>query len=349
VVAAMQTEMEFRKNYIPSPAKKDGMATLYFGGGTPSLLYISEIQYLTKKAKDIFEIETFSEFTIEANPDDLNQEYLEGLISIGVNRLSVGIQSFFDEDLKFANRRHTSKQAVQSIFLAQKAGFKNISIDLMFGLPSLTAERWRQNLEAAFSLNIQHLSAYALTVEERTAFGLKQKRGLLALPGEDELTEQNNLLNELSSQHGFVRYETSNFAKNGLFSMHNSAYWQQKPYIGIGPAAHSYDGKTRQNNISSNRKYVEGVARGSGYFETEDLSQNELYNELVFTGLRTVWGVDLKLLEQSFGKIYVDFCLKCASQHIAKGSLVVEGKKLYIPQQYWFIADGIVVDLMKDI
>jgi oxygen-independent coproporphyrinogen-3 oxidase len=266
MVEAMLRELELRKNYF-APAKNLGEnATLYFGGGTPSLLQPSQIAVLAQKAAQTFGVKTVAEFTVEVNPDDVTQEYLQGLRRAGVNRLSIGVQSFFEDDLQRANRRHTAQQARQSVFLAQQAGFENISIDLIYGLPQMTLERWRSNLETAFSLNIQHLSVYALSVEKRTPFGVQQRKGRLILPTENEVVEQSRLLDELSAQQGFTRYEISNFCRDGLFSQHNAAYWQQKPYIGIGPSAHSYNGAQRQSNVANNSLYIERVNGGGNFF-----------------------------------------------------------------------------------
>jgi oxygen-independent coproporphyrinogen-3 oxidase len=399
MVEAMLQEVELRKNYfdnivIPCSTRKrssaqanlqiEGLqvkpamtdekneATLYFGGGTPSLLQPAQIAALAQKVIQTFGVKNVTEFTVEINPDDATTEYLQALRNIGVNRLSIGIQSFFDDDLQRVNRRHTAQQAKLSVQNAQKVGFKNISVDLIYGLPQMTLEHWRSNLETAFSLNIQHLSAYALSVEERTPFGVQQRKGQLFLPTENEVAEQSALLDELSAQHNFTRYEISNFGKKGFFSQHNTAYWQQKPYIGLGPSAHSYSGAQRQNNVANNALYMEriagchsaldaetkfgasqspnreiaGQARNDKFFELENLTSEQRYNEYIFTGLRTMWGIDLNYIEQVFDKKLYDYCCKNLSQLIDNKIVILKNNKITIPQNKWIVADSIIVDLI---
>jgi len=283
---------------------------------------------------------------VEVNPDDVTPEYLQGLRGAGVDRLSVGVQSFFDDDLRRVNRRHTAQQAKDSVLMAQRAGFKNISVDLIYGLPQMTLQRWRTNVETAFSLNIQHLSAYALSVEERTPFGVQQRKGRLLLPAENEVAEQSQLLDELSAQHGFTRYEISNFCREGFFSQHNTAYWQQKPYIGVGAAAHSYNGAQRQSNVANNALYLERVSSGENFFEVENLTQEQRYNEYIFTGLRTIWGINLSYMRQVFDKRLCEHCLQNARKHIDNKRIKLVGEVLIIPQSSWLIADSIIVDLI---
>ncbi len=382
MVETMLHEVELRSNYFDSaviagltckPLKEDGLligrprvehgmtgaaATLYFGGGTPSLLRPEQISALAEKAIQVFNIKNVAEFTVEINPDDATPDYLQGLRSVGVDRLSIGIQSFFDDDLQRVNRRHTSQQAKQGVLEAQRAGFKNISIDLIYGLPQMTLERWRSNLETAFSLNVQHLSAYALSVEEHTPFGIQQRKGKLVLPAENEVAEQSRLLDELSALHGFTHYEISNFAQGEFFSRHNTAYWQQKSYIGVGPSAHSYNGEQRQHNVANNTQYVQRVNAAcsviarrndeaiSDFFEIENLTEEQRYNEYIFTGLRTMWGVDLSYIQQVFHNRLYKHCLENAKKHFDNQNFELINGRLTIPQNRWLVADSIIVDLI---
>jgi oxygen-independent coproporphyrinogen-3 oxidase len=343
VLGAMERELDLRKDYL-SPLSGDNQATIYFGGGTPSLLSANEINILVKKAKQVLEIGEIEEFTIEVNPDDLSSDYLSSLRDIGVDRLSIGIQSFFNEDLRFANRRHTAEQAIEGVKLAQKLGFQNISIDLIYGLPNLTAEKWKKNLQIAFELGIHHLSAYSLTVEERTPFGILQRKGKLSLPQEEEIVLQDTVLNEQSKKYNFERYEISNFAKNGYYSKHNTAYWQGAKYIGIGPSAHSFNGCTRQYNVANNTKYIKGIETGQYVEEIEQLTLVEKYNEYIFTRLRTKWGITLSEVER-YGKEFRNFCQQNIDKQLKLNNLVQQ-KRVFIPQEKMLIADAIILDFI---
>jgi oxygen-independent coproporphyrinogen-3 oxidase len=345
----MLRELEGRKNYFDTFKKTSPelqRATLYVGGGTPSLLPPEVLNELAKKAMQVFGIAVPEEFTVELNPDDVTPDYLAQLRGMGVDRISIGVQSFFDDDLRRMNRRHSAGQAARSVQLAQQAGFGNISIDLIYGLPEMSTERWKSNLEASFSLGVQHLSAYALTVEHRTPFGVLQRKNRLPLPSDGEVAAQYALLCELSARSGFAHYEISSFARSGFTSKHNSAYWQQQPYVGIGPSAHSYSGLQRQHNPASNALYLKGMSAGSGCAEVETLSEADRYNEYIFTGLRTAWGVELGYLRQAFGEELVAHCLANAARHVAAQRLVQAGGRLTIPEHHWFISDSIIVDLI---
>ncbi|MDR0711337.1 MAG: radical SAM family heme chaperone HemW [Prevotellaceae bacterium] len=348
-VLAMLHEMEKRKNYF-SQAKKNSAkpqkSTLYIGGGTPSQLPPNMLAALSQKAVETFCVAPPEEFTVELNPDDVTPECLQHLRGMGVNRISIGIQSFFDDDLRRIHRRHSAQQAVRSVQLAQMAGFGNISVDLIYGLPYMNAERWKDNLKTALSLGVQHFSAYALTVEKRTPFGVLQRKNKLLLPNEDEVATQHDLLCRMSAESGFVHYETSNFALDGFFSMHNAAYWQQQPYIGIGPAAHSYNGKQRQHNIASCAQYIKNMEEEKDFFELESLSKESCYNEYVFTGLRTIWGVSKSYLQKVFDKELTDYFFANANKHIEDKNIIVNGDRITIPENRWFVADGIIVDLI---
>ncbi|MDR0414746.1 MAG: radical SAM family heme chaperone HemW [Prevotellaceae bacterium] len=348
-VLSMLREIERRKNYFASAKSFSPAAqptTLYVGGGTPSLLPPDMLNELAQKAIATFCATPPVEFTVELNPDDVTPGYLQCLRDMGVNRVSIGVQSFFDDDLQRLHRRHSARQAARSVQLAQQAGFGNISIDLMYGLPYMDVERWRSNLEAAFSLGVQHLSAYVLTVESRTPFGALRRKNKLTLPPEEEVAAQHDLLCEMSAKNGFAHYEISNFALDGFFSAHNTAYWQQQPYIGIGPAAHSYNGRQRQSNVASCAQYAKNVEEEKDFFEVENLSTEDCYNEYVFTGLRTIWGINLCRLQQLFDKKLINYLLANARKHIDCKNIVVDGDRLAIPEDRWFVADSIIVDLI---
>lgn len=348
-VWAMLHEMERRKNYFAQVEKNPSEPqkfTLYVGGGTPSLLPPDMLAALSQKAIATFCAAPPEEFTVELNPDDVTPEYLQALRSMGVNRISIGIQSFFDDDLQRLHRRHSARQAIRSVQLAQSAGFDNISIDLIYGLPHMDCERWRYNLHTAFSLGVQHLSAYALTVEQRTPFGVLRRKNRLPLPHEDEVAMQHDLLCQMSAAQGLVHYEISSFARRGFFSLHNAAYWQQQPYIGIGPAAHSYSGGQRQSNVASCAQYIKGMEEDAAFFELENLSAESRYNEYVFTGLRTVWGVSKNYLLKNFDETLTSYFFAGAGKHIERKNITVDGDRIAVPESRWFVADSIIVDLI---
>ena len=318
------------------------ITTMYIGGGTPTIYSPAELGLLVAAAKNNFSADNIVEFTIEANPDDLTPSYLEGLKKIGVNRLSIGIQSFIDRDLRWMNRRHTAKDAVESVKLAQQAGFDNISVDLIYGIPAMSINEWRHNLEAAFSLNIQHLSAYHLTVEKKTIFGRQQEKGLLTPVTEEESERQFLLLSELTTNAEFEHYEISNFSKDQKYGTHNSNYWKQVPYIGIGPSAHSYDGEHRRWNISKNLHYLEKIAANDIFYEQEELGLSTKYNEYLLTSLRTSWGVDLSYLKAGFGAQLYAYFIAAAQQLIDTDVLLKDGKSVKIAPPHLLITDAII-------
>jgi oxygen-independent coproporphyrinogen-3 oxidase len=292
VLEAMVKEIEGRSKELVAPVQ-----TVYFGGGTPSLLDHKDWELIKKALASNFDLSQLEEFTIEANPDDLTTGYLGVLKRVGVNRLSVGIQSFFNHHLKWMNRAHDGREAIQCVDDAQQMGFDNISIDLIYGIPEMTMKEWEYNLDTAIELNVQHISAYHLTVEPKTQLAHAVKKGSV-LPVEDVTSEeQYDLLCQKLLAAGFVHYEISNFGKEGYFSRHNSAYWLGKPYLGIGPAAHSYDGEVRKWNISNNTTYCEQLEKGEWPQTVELLTPTERFNEHLLIGLRTIWGCDLEELK----------------------------------------------------
>ncbi|MGL4908602.1 MAG: radical SAM family heme chaperone HemW [Bacteroidales bacterium] len=345
---AMLHEVALRQDYFASHYKQNTpfQASLYFGGGTPSLMPVDALDVLAKKAIDSFKVDDVSEFTVELNPDDATPQYLEKLRGIGVNRISLGVQSFFDEDLQFANRRHTAQQAKQCIRDAQKIGFDNISVDLIYGLPDLNISRWQKNLEILLSLDIQHISAYSLSLEEGTVFAQWLKKKRIELQTDTEITAQYDLLCTMAQQKGFVHYETSNFALPSHFAQHNTAYWQDVPYIGIGAAAHSFNGVERQSNLSSNTLYMNNLEKGGKYYTLEKLNAYQRYNEVVSMGLRTIWGVSLQKIKIDFGEKLLNYCLQQAERHIKMQNIEIDSNIMKIPHNRWFVADSIVVDLM---
>ena len=298
MIDAIINEIELQKDYLVSESIK----TIYFGGGTPSFLNILEIEKILKQIYQVLNISNNAEITFEANPEDLNINYLKNLKSVGINRLSIGIQSFFDEDLKFMNRRHNAQTAINSVENSQSAGFDNISIDLIYSLPKMNLKKWENNLQKAFSLNIQHLSAYQLTIEKGTVFYkyLNEKR--IVESTDQQCFEQFETLIEKAEQNGFFQYELSNFAKPGFESKHNSNYWYQRKYLGIGPSAHSYNFESRQWNISNNSKYIQSIRKGIVPSEIEILDIYAKYNEFIMTRLRTNKGFELANLKNEFGE-----------------------------------------------
>lgn len=301
MVDAMIREIESRKDYL----EKKSISTIYFGGGTPSALSPFHLDRILGTVKKHFNWEDKMEITIECNPDDLLKEKLIELKNIGFNRLSIGVQSFNNIELKWMNRAHSEIDSVNSVKTAQNVGFGNITIDLIYGSKFQTMENWEQTLEKANQLNIQHISAYNLTIEDKTKLGVDFKRKMEPEVNDDLSADQFKMMMDFLQKENFVHYEISNFAKEGFISQHNSNYWKDVPYLGIGPSAHSYDGKNRQWNISSNAAYINKINNNQLYFEKETLSVDEKFNEYILTGLRTIWGCDKKQIEHSFGPKYL--------------------------------------------
>jgi len=303
IINALTEEIRLRKNYLP----KENIQSIYFGGGTPSLLEKNELSILLNEIYKHFKLSEKCEITLEANPDDLSKQKILALKKAGINRLSVGVQSFFDDDLKFLNRAHTSKQALYSIKEAQEIGFTNITIDLIYGVPELTLQKWQSNIEQTLKLEVPHISAYALTVEPQTALHHFIKIGKNKAINEDAAVQHYKLLCNALYNAGFIHYEISNFAKPNFYSVHNTSYWQQKNYLGIGPSAHSFNGYSRQWNIKNNALYLKKIKEGEVFFEKEELSISTKFNEYILTGLRTIWGLEKKYLTENFGNFLPAF------------------------------------------
>ena len=321
--------------------------TIYFGGGTPSILEISVLEGILNTIYENYDVDKQAEVTLEANPDDLSLDKLQSLRSAGINRLSIGVQSFRDEDLKFMNRAHSSKEALSSVKNAQKY-FDNITVDLIYGIPGLTNEAWSANIMQLIALKIPHISAYALTVEEKTALHHFIMQGKVAPVNEENAQIHFKILTELMSQNSYAHYEISNFSKPGFSSRHNASYWKGEPYLGVGPSAHSYNGNQRFWNIANNSKYMKSIAAGTLPVEIETLTLDDRYNEYVMTGLRVEWGVDLVRIRTDFGESYEKFLLKNANKHISNNFLCLTGVNnqiLKTTQKGKFLADGLASDL----
>ncbi|MBQ4913904.1 radical SAM family heme chaperone HemW [Maribacter sp. MMG018] len=340
MVDALCSEMELRKMEFEGEV----VETIYFGGGTPSVLEPQEIQRLIATVYAHYQVSESPEITLEANPDDLSEEKLNQLANGPINRLSIGIQSFFEEDLQLMNRSHTADQAEKVLGMAAQK-FDNISIDLIYGMPNMTQDRWRHNIKKALSFNIGHISSYALTVEPKTALATFVKKGLVK-PADDEVAQAHfNELYETLIKEGYVCYEISNFGRPGYFSKNNSAYWQQKKYIGIGPSAHSFDGRRRGWNINNNPKYIKAIDKGELPIEIEELTDNDKYNEYIMTGLRTIWGVSLNRIAADFGPRYETYLLARSKKYIKEKLLTLDQNVLLTTKKGKFLADGIAADL----
>jgi len=341
MLEALEKEMLLRKSEL----KNEQIETIYLGGGTPSILSVAEIQTLLKAVYDNFEVVENPEITIEANPDDLSEEKIIQFSKTKINRLSIGIQSFFEDDLRFMNRAHTAEESKKCLETALKY-FDNITIDLIYGVPNMEKEKWLKNLETAFEFGISHISSYALTVEEKTALHSFIKKGKVK-PLDDNLASDHfrMLVNETKKQ-GFVQYEISNFGKPDYFSKHNTSYWLGKKYLGIGPSAHSFDGTNRAWNVSNNSKYIKALTSNEIPLEVETLTKNDRFNEKIMTGLRTIWGVDLLKIKKEFGLTYYNQLLKNAKVLIQNEQLIIENNKtLLVTEKGKFFADGIASEL----
>ncbi len=338
---ALLHEIILQKNYLDD----EPVETVYFGGGTPSLLTSDEIKQITDVLARHHIIVDKPEITLEANPDDLKSEKFDDLKKTSVNRLSIGVQSFFDVDLNYLNRVHSSEQAEASIKKAQDAGFTNISIDLIYGIPTLTEQSWMRNLEIFFSMNLPHLSAYALTVEPKTALDLLINRGKMKPVEEEAVVSHFKLLMMAMKEKGFVHYEISNFCREPHFSRHNRSYWSGKKYLGLGPSAHSYNGNSRQWNVSSIEKYANAIESLSIPATSEMLTPDQIYDEYVLTSLRTMWGTDANFIERQFGPKYSSHFLKRAEPFLLQNKLENKGNNYCLTDTGKLFADGIASEL----
>lgn len=341
MITALLREIELRSPYLED--KK--IESIYFGGGTPSLLEAEEIMRIIDAIAKHFDIANQAEITLEANPDDLNATKVNSLRNTQVNRFSIGIQSFFEEDLKWMNRAHNQQEAVASIMRVQDAGFENITCDLIYGYPLLTDEKWQHNMQQLIDFEIPHISSYSMTVESKTALDHFIKKGLSPAINPDQAADQMSFLINTLETRGYEQYEISNFAKNERYARHNTKYWKGAHYLGIGPSAHSFNGVSRSWNISNNAKYITSINSNQLPFEIEELSTLDQINESIMTSLRTMWGLDLNNMERKFGQSVKNRILLESAPFLADKSLIVEEDKLKLTDAGKLIADRIMSDL----
>lgn len=341
-VSALCRELELRKSYLDN----EPVETIYFGGGTPSQLSKENFEKIFETIDREYNLEECREITLEANPDDLTPEYIKMLASLPFNRISIGIQTFNEQTLRLLKRRHTAGQAISAVKECRMAGFQNISIDLMYGLPGETPESWKADLEQAISLNVEHISAYHLIYEEGTPLYEMLQKHKVEEVDEESSVDFFALMIDLLTEAGFQHYEISNFCKPGKHSQHNSSYWTGKKYLGCGPSAHSFNGNTRQWNVSSLDKYIAGIEKGIPNFEIEELDVTTRYNDFVITSLRTMWGLSLNRLEEEFGTEFKQYCLENAQPYLYSGKLDMRDNTLFLSKEGIFISDGIMSDLL---
>ena len=340
MVLALAKEIRLRKVEFADEV----VETIYFGGGTPSILAVTDLRMLIDEVYNNYTVTGNPEITVEANPDDLSEERIIELSENKINRLSIGVQSFFEADLKLMNRAHNSEEAKKCLEIATKY-FDNISVDLIYGIPGLTNEHWLQNIQTVLDLNIPHISSYALTVEPKTALQKFIKQGIISQPDDAVAHEQFLMLVDTLEANGFIHYELSNFGKENYFSKNNSAYWLGKKYLGIGPSAHSYDGTNRSWNIANNSLYIKALTENKLPRETETLTETDRYNEYIMTGLRTVWGVSLERIETEFGENMLHYLLQNAQRYLDNEKLVLQNNILRTTKKGKFFCDGIASDL----
>lgn len=340
LISCLLKEIEIRKDEL----NESVIETIYFGGGTPSLLSLNEMNSIINAVYNHHEVVESPEITLEANPDDLSEEKIEELSNSKVNRLSIGVQSFFEHDLKIMNRAHNANQAKKCLEIATQY-FDNISIDLIYGIPDCSNEQWLQNIKTALSFNIPHISSYALTIEPKTALASFIEKGIIKNVDDEKAEEQFLILLEELSKENFIHYETSNFGKEGFFSKNNSSYWLGKSYLGIGPSAHSFDGESRTWNFRNNKKYIKSILQNKLPSEKEVLSKKDRYNEYVMTGLRTIWGVSLQKIKNEFGITFLEYIQNQSKKYIQEDLLYIENQILKTTKKGKFLSDGIASDL----
>lgn len=340
LVLGLAKEIEMRK----SEFDKEVVESIYFGGGTPSVLRIEDLEFLIAKVFLNFTISENPEITIEANPDDLSEDFLIALSKTKINRLSIGVQSFFEADLKMMNRAHNAEEAKKCLAVATRY-FNNISVDLIYGIPGMSNENWTQNIQTVLDFNIPHLSSYALTVEPKTALKKLIQDKKIDQPSDEVAHEHFKILVEMLEKNGFIHYELSNFGKENFFSKNNSSYWLGTKYIGIGPSAHSYNCNSRSWNVANNTIYLKSIAANILPNEKEILSKTDVYNEYIMTGLRTIWGISLQKIEANFGTEFLDYLLKQSQKFLDDDLLFIENKILKPTAKGKFLCDGIASDL----
>lgn len=343
-IDALLVEAAQRKNELNS----ETITTVYLGGGTPSLLSITQLSKLVNGLKKVFDFSDVEEFTIEVNPDDVTADYIQQAKSLGINRVSMGVQSFSDEDLRFINRRHTAKQATDAIHIIKEAGIDNISIDLIYGIPGQNIEMWKNNVDTAISLSVQHISAYTLMYEDGTRLSVMRSLGKITEMDDDVVAAMYDYLVAQLKSNGYIHYEISNFALPGLHSRHNSSYWNLTPYLGLGVAAHSFDGTVRRFNPSNLKKYLDALGEGNLCVEVEKITKAEKYDEYVMLRLRTADGIDADELMHRFDEEYYQFFIEKTKPLVSEGSLINENGRYYIPENHIMISDNITCDLLWD-
>lgn len=342
MIAAIQKELLLRKSELAHTT----IETIYFGGGTPSMLSFDEIEAILETVYENYRVTENPEITLEANPDDLTEAKIKEFATSKINRLSIGIQSFFDAHLQFMNRAHAGKEAKKCLEIATRY-FDNITIDLMYGIPGMTLKEWKENLEIAFSFHVNHISSYILTVEPKTALEKFIRQGTCPDISESESWAHFTMLVEETEKHGYIQYEISSFGKPGYFSKHNSSYWKGATYIGIGPGAHSFDKTSRSWNISNNPLYIKSISKNIVPIAKEILSLDDQYNEYVMTGVRTIWGISLTYIQQEFGDEYVQHTLKIAQPHLQEKTIQLKEHIIRTTQKGQFLCDGIAADFFR--
>ncbi len=338
VLAEIGRELEAERGFLGNAP----LRTIYFGGGTPSVCTPEQLQEVIDRVRGLWDCSGVEEITVEANPDDLTPEWLHALAATDVNRLSIGVQSFIDRDLRLMNRRHTARAAIDAVGEAQRAGFGNITVDLIYGIPGMSLAEWWANIETALGLGVQHISAYHLTIEDTTPFGRQAAAGQLTPIDERASEEQYLLLHAMLTAAGFEHYEISNFARPGFRALHNSSYWTGEPYLGAGPSAHSFDGRVRRNSPPSVDAYL--ADRAGGYI-TETLTAADRYNEFVMTSLRTAEGIDMREMERRFGAERATEFEISAQPHLASGLLIRQGYRWFIPPEKYLVSDAVISEL----
>ena len=344
MVSAMIKEMELQKEYLDG----ETLDTIYFGGGTPSIINLDQLERLLNEAFKLFSVNSEAEITLEANPDDLSKDKLKGLASLGINRLSIGIQSFDDRVLEYLHRAHNSNEAIRCIDEARNAGFQNISIDLIFSIPIATHKILNQDINTALQINPEHISAYSLTIEEKTVFGNWLEKGKISPCSDETSAKQFELLISTLEDNHYEQYEVSNFCRDGYYSRHNTSYWKNVPYLGIGPGAHSYNGKSRQFNLPHNPKYLKSLKKNNVPFQIEELDEVSKTNEFLLTSLRTKWGCDLNVLKEKFAYDLLNVCGREMKEFLNNELVMIDNGVVYLTKKGIMVADEIIGQLFLD-
>jgi putative oxygen-independent coproporphyrinogen III oxidase len=345
LVQALIRELSLRSGYLEG----EEVETIYFGGGTPSLLSVGDIESIIEAIRTNLKVSDDPEITVEINPDDVFEGYFGSLKKAGVNRISLGVQSWDDKRLCYLGRRHNAAQSAQALELSFSEGIGNVSVDLIYGIPGMTAADLKNDLEKTFTFPVTHLSAYHLTIEEGTRFGKMKKEGKLKEVEEETSSTMFTVLGNTCREHSFIHYEISNFALEGFISRHNSSYWRQVPYLGLGPSAHSFNRRSRQWNVADVKKYIRSVNSGEVPFEREELDRLTIFNEYVMTSLRTMWGIDLAHVEEFYDKELHDYLVNLSDKYIRYGLMRHEKNTLILTDQGKMISDNIIAELLTEL